>query len=134
MMWKVGGSVLASVYNNKNFTALPVDQPMLQAALTDFTASIAATLQGGSQATNQKNKKKHELVAPPAKARTLRSGQLERGSGDPDVRRLPRCFSGYAFKVLYRRRLLPPWKSSVDYQTNRFERSAYLAANPAACS
>src|SRR5262249_26564833 len=64
MMWEeVGGSVLANVYNNKNFTALPVDQPMLQAALTDFTASIAATVQGGSQATNEKNKKKHELVA-----------------------------------------------------------------------
>ena len=60
---EVGGSVLANVYNNKNFNALPVDQPMLQAALTDFTASIAATLQGGSQATNEKNKKKHELVA-----------------------------------------------------------------------
>src|SRR5262245_35926425 len=64
MMWEeVGGSVLANVYNNKNFTALPVDQPMLQAALSDFTASIAATVQGGSQATNEKNKKKHELVA-----------------------------------------------------------------------
>src|SRR5262249_19356455 len=61
---EVGGSVLASVYNNKNFTALPVNQPMLQAALTDFTASIAATLQGGSQATNEKKKKKHELVNP----------------------------------------------------------------------
>jgi len=43
---EVGGSVLANVYNNKNFTALPVDQPMLQAALSDFTASIAATVQG----------------------------------------------------------------------------------------
>jgi len=51
------------VYNNKNFTALPVDLPMLQAALSDFTASIAAAVQGGSQATNEKNKKKHELVA-----------------------------------------------------------------------
>jgi len=51
---EVGGSVLANVHNNKNFTALPVDQPMLQAALTDFTASIAATAQGGSQATNEK--------------------------------------------------------------------------------
>src|SRR5215510_296884 len=60
---EVGGSVLANVYNNKNFTALPVDQPMLQAALRDFTASIAATVQGGSKATNKKNRKKHELVA-----------------------------------------------------------------------
>jgi len=42
---EVGGSVLANVYNNKNFTALLVDQAMLQAALTDFTASIAATVQ-----------------------------------------------------------------------------------------
>src|SRR5439155_27381316 len=64
MMWKRSAvRFLANVYNNKNFNALPVDQPMLQAALTDFTASIAATVQGGSQATNEKNKKKHELVA-----------------------------------------------------------------------
>src|SRR5262249_24056934 len=50
-----GGSVLVNVYNNKNFTALAVDQPMLQAALRDFAASIAATVQGGSQATNERH-------------------------------------------------------------------------------
>ena len=37
---EVGGSVLANVYNNKNFTALPVDQPMLQAALTEGAPAI----------------------------------------------------------------------------------------------
>jgi hypothetical protein len=36
---------------------------VVQAALTAFTSSIAATVQGGPQATNEKNKKKHELVA-----------------------------------------------------------------------
>src|SRR5262249_28581855 len=98
---EVGGSVLANVCNNKNFTALLVDQAMLQAALTDFTASIAATIQADLQATNEKNKKKHELVALPAKARTPRSGQRERGSGDPDVQRFLRTATAFTKPLIF---------------------------------
>jgi hypothetical protein len=62
---EVGGSVLNNLYTTakNNFSTPPVDQPTLQTALTDFTTAIAATVQGGPHATNQKNKKKHELVA-----------------------------------------------------------------------
>jgi len=63
---ETAGSVLRDLYiapAKNNFPTPPVDQPTLQTGLTEFTASIAATLQGGPQATNQKNKKKHELVA-----------------------------------------------------------------------
>ena len=62
---EVGGSVLNNLYTTakNNFPTPPVDQPTLQTGLTDFTTAIAATVQGGPHATNQKNKKKHALVA-----------------------------------------------------------------------
>src|SRR5215510_8461772 len=129
MMWEeVGGAVLANVHKNKNFTALPVDQPTLQAALTDFTASIAATVQGGSQATNEKNKKKHELVALLRKlglyvqansnedAAILMSSGFHAASRDTHSRSFTE--GGYCRRG----------KGALIMQTNRFERSGYLAA------
>ena len=61
---EIGGSVLANLYGSgkNNFPASPVDQATLQSSLNDFTAAIAATIQGGRHATNEKNQKKHRLV------------------------------------------------------------------------
>jgi hypothetical protein len=62
---EVGGSVLGKLYTTakNNFPTPPVDQPTLQTGLADYTAAIAATVHGGTHATNQKNKAKHDLVA-----------------------------------------------------------------------
>src|SRR5579862_6082217 len=61
---EVGGSVVGNLYTTgkANFANPPVDQPTLQVALTDFTTAVAATVQGGPHATNDKNKKKHYLA------------------------------------------------------------------------
>jgi len=58
---EVGGSVLANVYNNKNFTTLPVDQ--LAAGGFDRFHRFNCGNGTRPQAANEKNKKKHELVA-----------------------------------------------------------------------
>jgi hypothetical protein len=63
---EIGGSVIGNIYigvGKNNFPTPPVDQATLQTGLTDFSAAIAATVQGGPLSTNAKNKKKHELVA-----------------------------------------------------------------------
>jgi hypothetical protein len=59
------GSVLGNLYTGakNNFQTPPVDQATLQSGLTDFSTAIAATVQGGPHATNEKNQKKHQLVA-----------------------------------------------------------------------
>ena len=61
---EVGGSVLGNLFTTAkaNFANPPVDQPTLQSGLTDFTTAVAATVQGGKHATNDKNKKKRSLV------------------------------------------------------------------------
>ncbi len=61
---EIGGSVLANLYGlgKDHFPTPPVDQATLQSSLNDFTTAIAATIQGGSHATNEKNQKKHRLV------------------------------------------------------------------------
>jgi hypothetical protein len=63
---EIGGLVLGNLYippGKNNFPAPPVDQPTLRTTFNDFTTSIAATVQGGTNAINAKNKKKHDLVA-----------------------------------------------------------------------
>ena len=63
---EIGGLVLGNLYippGKNNFPAPPVDEPTLQTGVNDFTTAIAATVQGGTNAINAKNKKKHELVA-----------------------------------------------------------------------
>src|SRR5437879_5942172 len=61
---ETGGAVVTRLYGNKNFTTPPppVDQATVQGALTDFTLAVAASAQGGIHATNEKNKKRHELI------------------------------------------------------------------------
>ena len=63
---EIGGSVLGNLYippGKNNFPTPPVDQATLQTGLNDLTTAIAATVQGGTNAINAKNRKKHELVA-----------------------------------------------------------------------
>lgn len=61
---EIGGSVVGNLYTTAKaaFGTPPIDQPTLQGALTDFTTAVAATVQGGPHATNDKNKKKRVLV------------------------------------------------------------------------
>ena len=59
---ETGGAVVAGLPGNKNFPNPPVDPATLQATLTDFTAAIAASAQGGVHATNYKNQKRRELI------------------------------------------------------------------------
>jgi hypothetical protein len=56
------GNVIPGVYGNKAFPFPPVDAVTLKTALADFTVAIAAAAQGGVHATNEKNKKRHELI------------------------------------------------------------------------
>jgi hypothetical protein len=56
------GKVITGVYGNKAFPSPPVDAITLKTTLTDFTVAIAAAAQGGVHATNEKNKKRHELT------------------------------------------------------------------------
>jgi len=56
------GAVLTGMTGNKAYPAPPVDLAVVQTALTDFTAAIAAQTQGGTTATAEKDKKRHALV------------------------------------------------------------------------
>src|SRR3989442_8865023 len=57
------GAVITGMTGNKNFPNPPVDLAEVQAALTAFSAAIAALPSGGVHATADKNKKRHALVA-----------------------------------------------------------------------
>jgi hypothetical protein len=57
------GAVITGLNGSKFFPNPPVEQAALQAALTDFTGSVAAAAQGGTHATALKHKKRHALVA-----------------------------------------------------------------------
>ncbi len=59
---ELGGAVLAGVYDNPDFTTPPVDKATLQTALNEYSAALAATVQGGTHATNEKNKKRQILI------------------------------------------------------------------------
>jgi Fibronectin type III domain len=56
------GNVITGVYGNKALPSPPVDPVTLKTTLTDFTVAVAASAQGGVHATNEKNKKRHELI------------------------------------------------------------------------
>ena len=56
------GAVITGLTGNKAYPSLPVEHPALQAAVADFTAAIAATAQGGTTATADKNDKRDVLV------------------------------------------------------------------------
>ena len=53
----------AVIAGNSAFPGPPVDLTVLQKTLTEFSAAIAASIQGGVALTAVKNKKRHELVA-----------------------------------------------------------------------
>src|SRR2546427_12880443 len=57
------GAVITGMTGNKNYPNPPVDLAEVQAALTAFTAALAAQPSGGVHATANKNKKRRELVA-----------------------------------------------------------------------
>jgi hypothetical protein len=55
----ITGAVIAGLTGNDAFPSPPVELPVFQATLTDFTAAITATAQGGTAATaHKKNKRK----------------------------------------------------------------------------
>ena len=56
------GAVITGRTGNKTYPNPPVDLAEVQAALTVFTAAIAALPSGGVHATADKNKKRHALV------------------------------------------------------------------------
>jgi len=60
---ETAGAVITGMTGNKNYPNPPVDLADVQAALTAFTAAIAALPAGGVHATADKNKKRHALVA-----------------------------------------------------------------------
>src|ERR1043165_5495415 len=63
---EIGGSVLGNLYippGKNNFRATPVDETTVQTGANDFNTAITATVKGGNNKINAKNKKKHELVA-----------------------------------------------------------------------
>ncbi len=60
---EIAGAVITGMTGNKNFPDPPVDLAEVQAALTAFTAALAAKPSGGVHATADKNKKRRELVA-----------------------------------------------------------------------
>src|SRR5712691_8257769 len=60
---EIAGAVIAGMTGNKNYPNPPVDLADVQAALTAFTAALAAQPSGGVHATANKNKKRRELVA-----------------------------------------------------------------------
>jgi len=59
---EIAGVVIAGMTGNKNYPSPPVDLGEVQAALTAFTAALAAQPSGGVHATADKNKKRHALV------------------------------------------------------------------------
>ncbi|MCX6901668.1 MAG: fibronectin type III domain-containing protein [Verrucomicrobia bacterium] len=56
------GAVIDGLYGNAAYPTPPVTKVALQTALTDFTAAIAAQVQGGSAATAEKNNKRDALI------------------------------------------------------------------------
>ena len=59
---EIAGAVITGMTGNKNYPNPPVDLADVQAALTAFTAALAAQPSGGVHATANKNKKRHALV------------------------------------------------------------------------
>ena len=55
-------AAIAGMTGNKDFPSPPIELPVLQAALANFTAAITATAQGGPTATADKNDKRAVLV------------------------------------------------------------------------
>src|SRR2546425_1081637 len=60
---EIAGAVITGMTGNKNYPNPPADLADVQAALTAFTAALAAQPSGGVHATANKNKKRRELVA-----------------------------------------------------------------------
>jgi hypothetical protein len=56
-------SVLSKLYDEPIFANPPVSKAELQAALTAFSLAIAAALQGGPEATAEKNNKREDLIS-----------------------------------------------------------------------
>lgn len=56
------GSVIDNLYDNPAYATPPVTKVALQTALTNFTAAIAAMMQGGTASTAEKNDKRDILV------------------------------------------------------------------------
>ncbi len=59
---EIAGSVHDNLFGTPAYPTPPVTQDTLQTALTDFSASLAAQLQGGTAATADKNSKRDALI------------------------------------------------------------------------
>ena len=57
---EAAGAVITGMTGNKNYPNPPVDLAEVQAALTAFTAALAAQPSGGVHATANKNKKRRD--------------------------------------------------------------------------
>jgi hypothetical protein len=60
---EMAGAVINNLFGNPLFPTPPVTKVALQAALTAFTAAIAAQMQGGTAATAAKNARRDDLIA-----------------------------------------------------------------------